>query len=43
MQKILEHLQIINNYDIRQQSKTKYPLNEIIGIAFFAMAANADD
>ncbi|MDR2204235.1 MAG: ISAs1 family transposase [Nitrososphaerota archaeon] len=43
MQKIIEYLQIINNYDTRQQSKTKYPLNEIIGIAFFAMTVNADD
>ena len=43
MQKILEHLQIINNYDVRQQGKIKYALSEIIGIAFFAMTANADD
>jgi predicted transposase YbfD/YdcC len=43
MQKVLENLQIIDNYDIRQQGKTKYPLSEIIGIAFFAMAANAND
>jgi len=43
IQKIIEYLQIINNYDIRQQGKIKYSLSEIIGIAFFAMAANADD
>jgi hypothetical protein len=43
MQKILEHLQITNSYDVRQQGKTKYTLSEIIGIAFFTMAANTDN
>jgi hypothetical protein len=33
----------MNQADLRQQGKIKYHLNEIIGIAFFAMAANADD
>jgi hypothetical protein len=43
MQKILEQLQITNNYDVRQQGKIKYALSEIIDVAFFAMTANADD
>jgi len=40
---ILENLKLINQADLRQKGKIKYPLNEIIGIAFFAMAAGADD
>jgi hypothetical protein len=40
---ILENLKLINQADLRQKGKTKYPLNEIIGISFFAMAAGAND
>jgi len=43
MSDILENLKLINQADLRQKGKTKYPLNEIIGMAFFAMAAGADD
>ncbi|MDR0372568.1 MAG: transposase family protein [Nitrososphaerota archaeon] len=34
MQKILLNLQIIDNYDPRQQGKIKYKLNEIIALSF---------
>jgi hypothetical protein len=43
MENILDNLKLINQTDTRQQGKTKYPLNEIFGIAFIAMATNADD
>jgi len=43
MTNLLDKLLIINQADLRQQGKIKYRLNEIIGTAFFAMAANADD
>jgi predicted transposase YbfD/YdcC len=43
MQKILLNLQIIDNYDPRQQGKIKYKLSEIIALSFIAMAANAND
>ncbi len=43
MENILDNLKLINQADLRQQGKTKYLLNEIFGIAFIAMAANADD
>ncbi|MDR0372877.1 MAG: transposase family protein [Nitrososphaerota archaeon] len=43
MNNLLENLKIINQADLRQQEKTKYPLNEIIGISFFAITANAND
>ena len=43
MSNILEHLKLINQADLRQKGKTKYPLNEIIGISFFAMSAGAND
>ena len=40
---ILQHLQIINQADLRQQGKIKHQLSEIVGIAFFAILANAED
>lgn len=40
---ILQHLQIINQADLRQQGKIKHQLSEIIGVAFFAILANAED
>ncbi|MDR0460081.1 MAG: transposase family protein, partial [Nitrososphaerota archaeon] len=40
---MLENLKLINQADLRQKGKTKYPLNEIIGMAFFAMTTGADD
>jgi predicted transposase YbfD/YdcC len=43
MGNILENLKLINQADLRQKGKIKYPLNEIIGIAFFAMTAGAND
>jgi predicted transposase YbfD/YdcC len=43
MGNILEHLKLINQADLRQKGKTKYPLNQITGTAFFAMAAGAND
>jgi len=43
MSDILENLKLTNQADLRQKGKTKYPLNEIIGMAFFAMTAGADD
>jgi predicted transposase YbfD/YdcC len=40
---ILEHLKIVNQADLRQKGKIKHQLHEIIGIAFFALLANAQD
>ena len=43
MKEALKYLEILNNQDTRQQGKVLHKLNEIIGISFFAMVANADD
>ena len=43
MKKALEHLQIVESIDTRQQSKVRHKLSEIIGISFFAMLGNAND
>ena len=43
MNNILENLKLTNQADLRQKDKTKYPLNEIIGIAFFAMTTGANN
>jgi predicted transposase YbfD/YdcC len=42
MKEALEYLRIVESYDIRQQSKVKHKLGEIIGISFFAMIGNAN-
>ena len=39
----LEYLKFANILDKRQQKKVRHKLNEIIGIAFFAVMGNADD
>ena len=39
----IEYLKEAKIIDNRQESKVKYPLNEIIGIAFFATLGNADN
>jgi predicted transposase YbfD/YdcC len=43
MREALNYLKILENFDTRQQGKVLHKLNEIIGISFFAMVANADD
>ena len=43
MESALEYLKIVESIDIRQQSKVKYPLSEIMGISLIAMIANAND
>jgi len=40
---LLEHLKIIDQADLRQKGKIQHILHEIIGIAFFAILANAQD
>jgi len=40
---ILKNLKLINQADLRQKGKIKYPLNELISIAFFTMTASAND
>ena len=42
MSEAIEYLRKANLVDKRQESKVKHKLNEIIGIAFFAMLGNAD-
>ena len=42
MSEAIEYLKKANILDKRQQSKVLHKLNEIIGIAFFAMLGNAD-
>jgi len=42
MHEAIEYLKKANLIDKRQPSKIKHKLNEIIGIAFFAMMGNAD-
>jgi predicted transposase YbfD/YdcC len=39
----IEYLKKANILDKRQETKVKYPMNEIIGIAFFATLGNADN
>lgn len=43
MQEMMKYLQIAESFDIRQPGKVLYKINEIIGIALFAMIANAND
>jgi hypothetical protein len=43
MDKLLQQIQIINHSDLRQKNKIKHLLSDIITLAFFAMAANAND
>ncbi|MDR0326071.1 MAG: ISAs1 family transposase [Oscillospiraceae bacterium] len=43
MEEALDYLKILESYDTRQQSKVLHKLNEIIGISFFAMLADADE
>lgn len=43
MKKALKYLDVLQNIDIRQQSKVMHKLNEIIGISLFGMLANAND
>jgi predicted transposase YbfD/YdcC len=43
MREALEYLKILEGFDTRQQTKVLHKLNEIIGISFFAMLANAND
>ena len=43
MKEALKYLEILENFDTRQQGKVVYKLSEIIGISFFAMVANAND
>ena len=40
---LLEHLKIVNQYDLRQKGKIKHQLHEIVGISFFAIIANTQD
>ncbi|MCL2173625.1 MAG: hypothetical protein FWB84_08370, partial [Candidatus Bathyarchaeota archaeon] len=40
---ILENLKLTNQTDLKQKDKTKYPLNKIISIAFFAMTTDANN
>ena len=42
MSEAIEYLRKANLLDKRQESKIKHKLNEIIGLAFFAMLGNAD-
>ena len=42
MSEAIEYLRKANMIDKRQQSKVQHKLNEIIGLAFFAMLGNAD-
>lgn len=43
MKKAIEYLEILEVYDMRQQSKVLHKLSEIIGLSFFGMLANASD
>jgi len=43
MKNALEYLMLAKVFDKRQQSKVRHKLNEIIGMAFLAILANADD
>jgi hypothetical protein len=43
MSDILENLKLTNQADLKQKDKTKHPLNEITGMAFFAMTTGADN
>ncbi|MDR0459896.1 MAG: transposase family protein [Nitrososphaerota archaeon] len=40
---MLENLKLTNQANLKQKNKTKYPLNKIIDIAFFAITADANN
>jgi len=43
MNAMFEYLKVVESFDTRQQTKVLHKLSDIIGIALFAMIANAND